>query len=65
MSGGAKCAPGVRYVCPSMNVRDLNRRAKNQQQSTAKSKDDPPGASRALLCLHIVHYSNYNVPFWG
>jgi hypothetical protein len=61
MSGGAKSAPGVRYVRTSMNVRDLNGCAKNQKQSTAKSKDDPPGVSRVLFCLRTGHHSNYNV----
>ena len=29
--GYTKSAPGVRHICSGMNVRDLNRRAKNQQ----------------------------------
>jgi hypothetical protein len=45
-----------------MNMRDLNRRAKNQQQSAAKSKGEPPRVSRVVFGLLIVHHSNYNVP---
>ena len=55
MRSRAKSTPGVRYVCRSMNVRDLNRRAENQQQCTAKSKDDPPGASWcSFACLSCI-----------
>ena len=61
MSGGTESAPGVRDFCWGMNMRDLNRRAKNQQQSAAKSKGEPPRVSRASGLL-IVHHSNYNVP---
>jgi hypothetical protein len=45
-----------------MNMRNLNRRAKNQQQSAAKSKDEPPRVSRVVSGLLIVHHYNYNVP---
>jgi hypothetical protein len=45
-----------------MYVRHLNGRGENQQKSAAKSKGDPPGVSRVLFALHIVHHSNYNVP---
>ncbi len=62
MGRGAESAPGVRDVCRRMNMRDLNRRAKNQQQSAAKSKGEPPRVSRVVFGLLIVHHSNYNVP---
>jgi hypothetical protein len=60
MRGGTECASGVRHVCRRVNVRDLHRSGENQQQSAAKSKDDPPGVSRVLFCLRTRHHSNYN-----
>ena len=62
MGRGTESAPGVRNVCRRMNMRDLNRRAENQQQSAAKSKGEPPRVSRVISGLLIVHHSNYNVP---
>jgi len=61
MRGGAQCASGVRYVCRRVNVCDLHRSAEQQQQSAAKSKDDPPGVSRVLFCLRTRHHSNYSL----
>jgi hypothetical protein len=58
--GYTKSAPGVRHICRGMNVRDLNRRAENQQQGTAKSKSGLPRVARVIFCLLIVHHSNYN-----
>ena len=60
--GYTKSAPGVRHVCSGMNVRNLNRRAENQQQRTAKSKSDLPRVAHVLSCLRIVHHFNYNLP---
>jgi hypothetical protein len=62
MSRGTESAPGVGDVCRRMNMRDLNRRAKNQQQSAAESKGESPRVSRVTSGLLIVHHSNYNVP---
>ena len=52
----------MRYFGRSMHVRHLNGRAEDQKKSAAKSQGDPPGVSRVLSTLHIVHHSNYNVP---
>lgn len=60
--GGAKSATGVRYVCGGMNVRNLNRRAENQQQGTAKSKGELP-VPHVIFCLLIAHHCYYNLPF--
>jgi len=60
MRGGAQGASGVGYVCRRVNVRYLCRSAEYQQQSAAKSEDDPPGVSRVLFCLHTGHHSNYS-----
>jgi hypothetical protein len=57
-----KSAAGVRHVCSGMNVRNLNRRAENQQERTAKSESDLPRVPNALFCLLIVHHFNYNSP---
>jgi len=63
MRGGTQSASGVRHVCRRVNVRDLHCSAENQQQSAAKSKDDPPGVSRVLFCLRTRHHFNYNRRF--
>jgi hypothetical protein len=62
MRRGTESATRVGDVRWRMNMRDLNRRAKNQQQSAAKSKGEPPRVSRVISGLLIVHHSNYNVP---
>jgi hypothetical protein len=62
MRRGTESATRVGDVCWRMNMRDLNRRAKNQQQRAAKSKGEPPRVSRVISGLLIVHHSNYNVP---
>jgi hypothetical protein len=43
-------------------VRDLNRRAEDQQQSTAKSEGEPPRVAHVIFGLLIVHHCNYNAP---
>jgi hypothetical protein len=54
--GRTKSASGVRYVGSGMNVRDLNRRAENQQQGTAKSKGELPRVPHVIFSLLIVHH---------
>jgi hypothetical protein len=62
MSRGTKSAPGVRHVRRCVNMRDLNCRAKNQQQSASKGKGEPPRVSRVIFGLLIEHHFNYSVP---
>jgi hypothetical protein len=52
----------VRYTGRCMNMRDLNRCRKNQQQSTANGKHQLPPVLHVIVGLLIAHYSNYNVP---
>jgi hypothetical protein len=61
MHSCTKSASRVRHTSRVMNVRDLHRCRKNQQQSTAKSKPELPPAPPAIFGLLIVHYSNYNL----
>jgi hypothetical protein len=45
MGSGAKSASGVRYLRRSMNMRNLNRGAENEQQSAKNAQSHPPGVS--------------------
>jgi hypothetical protein len=63
MGSCTKSAATVGQVCSGMKVRNLNRRAENQQQCTAKSKSNLPGLPHASFCLLMVHHSNYNLPW--
>ena len=55
MSGSTKSATGVRNVCRSVKVSDLEGGAENQQKRAAKNNGQPPGLPHMLYSLLKAH----------
>ncbi len=61
MRGRAQSAAGMRNIGAGMNVGDLNRSAKNQQQDTAKSHGKPRAVKHTICSRRSTHLYKYNV----
>jgi hypothetical protein len=61
MGRSAKSTASVRNVSARMNVGNLNRSAKNQQQDTAKCQGKPRAVKHAICSKRRTHLYEYNV----